>query len=160
MVAKDEQNIYDLCISSTGDINNLFEFVRLNIFDIDSTIVSGQKFSIPGTIQQKESYAITNNIEIFKNTKRISENQNIFDVTCMYFGSIEYLFTVLQDNNLSISDRLIGGESLLINNKSLGNETIKKRVVKENWFFNNYQSQSMQEVTLGDYNNDYNNDYF
>jgi hypothetical protein len=159
MVVKDGQNIYDLCIL-TGDVNNLFELLRLNNFSIDDTFVSGQEFTLPTITAIPEKYIVTTNYTAtLKNYKQTTDNQNIFDVTCMYFGDISYLFTVLQDNNMSVSDRLQSGTELLINNKNKGDERIKTRIIKEGWVFNNYQSQDIQEVTLGDYNNDYNNDY-
>jgi hypothetical protein len=160
MVARDNENIFDLCIA-TGDINNLFAFLDVNSFSIDTEIYSGQEYFLPLNINKKENYIIsTYYVETLKNTKQVFQGQNIFDVTCQYFGDISYLFTVIGDNNLSISDDISEGQLLLINNKNAGNEKIKKRVIKEGWIFNNYQSQNINTtVILGDYNDDYNDDF-
>jgi hypothetical protein len=160
MIVKEGQNIYDVCVSGTGDINNLFGLTRLNKIDIDFTAASGQELIKPTEIQKRENYITTTNYtETLKNFKQIFDGQNIFDITCMYFGDISYLFTPVSDNSISISDRLVSGNYLLINNRNVGNESIKNMVVNGNLIFNNYQTQSVQEVTIGDYNNDYGNDH-
>jgi len=87
----------------------------------------------------------------------VKTGQNIFDVCVQHFGTLDYLFTMLSDNNLDLNSPLTSGIVLEINSNLLGNELIKRTIIKNSCIFVNDQQTLIQ--TSGDYNNDYNNDY-
>ena len=91
---------------------------------------------------------------------KVLDGQNLFDVVTQEFGSLEDLFVLLNDINLSINDRLISGQDLVINNAGAGNEDVKKFVTLKNITMNNFQGEKVPPLLSGDYNSDYNNDYF
>jgi len=74
MIVKEGQNIYDICVSETGDMNNLFGLTRLNKIDIDFTAASGQELISPIEIQKKENYIITTDY-----TKSVANYKQIFE---------------------------------------------------------------------------------
>jgi len=90
----------------------------------------------------------------------VKNGQSIFDVCLQFFGTLEYLFTILSDNNLDLNSPLTSGMELKINNNLLGNELIKRTIIKNNCIFVNEQQTIIQTNGVGDYNNDFNNDYF
>jgi len=160
MIASDGENIFDLCINATGSINNMNEFLLVNNFSIDYTVNSGVEYVSLQSIKAKDEFIVTTNYKkINDNYYLVYDNQNLFDITCMYYGDISYLFTVLNDNGLSVSDRLESGMKILINNNNLGNEAIKKNVIKNNIVFCNNQSSNVSDILLGSYNDSYNNSY-
>jgi len=83
--------------------------------------------------------------------------QNIFDVCLQHYGTLDYLFQLLSDNNLDLNSTLSSGQILTINNNLLGNELIKRTIIKKNIIFVNEQLTLFQ--TSGDYNNDFNDDF-
>ena len=91
---------------------------------------------------------------------KVLEGQNIFDIQTQEFGSLEDLFVLLNDNDLSINAKLISGQELTINKDNVGDEDVKKFVVLKNITMNNFQGQKVPPLLAGDYNSDYNNDYF
>ena len=91
---------------------------------------------------------------------KVLEGQNLFDIQTQEFGSLEDLFVMLNDNDLSINAKLISGQELTINKDNVGDEDVKKFVVLKNITMNNFQGQKVPPLLAGDYNNDYNNDYF
>jgi len=91
---------------------------------------------------------------------RVLEGQNIFDITAQEFGTLENLFVILNDNGLSVNEKLISGQDLVINKTNAGDEDVKKFVVLKNISMNNAQGQKVPPLLSGDYNIDYNIDYF
>ena len=89
----------------------------------------------------------------------VQEGQNIFDITTESFGTLEQLFTLLNDNNLAVNAKLISGQELVINKINIGNEDVKNFIVLQNITMNNDQGEKVPPLLSGDYNNDYNNDY-
>ena len=91
---------------------------------------------------------------------KVLQNQNIFDISTQEFGSLENLFTLLNDNSLSVNAKLISGQELTVNKVNIGDEDVKKFVVLKNITMNNFQGEKVPSLLSGDYNPDYNNDYF
>lgn len=89
----------------------------------------------------------------------VQEGQNIFDITTENFGTLEQLFTLLIDNDLSVNAKLISGQDLVINKINLGDENIKNFVVLQNITMNNDQGEKEPPLLAGDYNEDFSNDY-
>ena len=89
----------------------------------------------------------------------VKEGQNIFDITTESFGTLEELFTLLNDNNLAVNAKLISGQDLVINKINIGDENVKNFVVLRNITMNNDQGEKVPPLLSGDYNSDYNNDY-
>ncbi len=92
-------------------------------------------------------------------TLKVQDGQNIFDIALQEFGTLEELFVMLLDNNLSLNEKLTSGRELIINKTNVGDEDVKNFVVLRNHSFNNDQGQGLPPLLAGDYNNDYNNDY-
>ncbi len=90
----------------------------------------------------------------------VQEGQNIFDIVSQEFGTLEQLFTLLNDNNLVVNAKLISGQELVVNKINLGDEYVKNFVILQNITMNNDQGKKIPPLLAGDYNNDYNNDYY
>ncbi len=88
------------------------------------------------------------------------KDQNIFDIALSQFGTLDQMFTLINDNNLTFNSKLNSGQELVINNSGIGDEKIKKLVTLQNIRYNNNQGEAVPPLTGGDYNNDYNSDYF
>ena len=91
---------------------------------------------------------------------KVLEGQSVFDVQTQEFGSLEDLFVLLNDNDLSVNAKLISGQELTVNKDNIGDEDVKKFVVLKNITMNNFQGQKVPPLLSGDYSQDYNNDYF
>ena len=89
----------------------------------------------------------------------ILEGQNVFDIVTQEFGTLEELFTLLNDNNLAVNAKLISGQDLVINKINIGDENVKNFVVLQNITMNNDQGEKVPPLLSGDYGNDYGNDY-
>ena len=89
----------------------------------------------------------------------VQDNQNIFDIVTQEFGTLEQLFTLLNDNNLAVNAKLISGQDLVINKINIGDENVKNFVVLQNITMNNDQGEKVPPLLSGDYGNDYGNDY-
>ena len=89
----------------------------------------------------------------------VNNNQNIFDIVTQEFGTLEELFTLLNDNNLAVNAKLISGQDLVINKINIGDENVKNFVVLQNITMNNDQGEKVPPLLSGDYGNDYGNDY-
>lgn len=89
----------------------------------------------------------------------VQEGQNIFDVATEQFGTLEELFVLLNDNDLAVNAKLIGGQDLVINKINVGDENVKNFVVLQNITMNNDQGEKEPPLLGGDWNNDWNNDF-
>jgi|SRR6056297_1656237 len=72
----------------------------------------------------------------------VREGQGTSDVTIQEFGDLEYLFTILSDNQLSINDKLDGNISIIINNENVGNEIVKNEIIRNGFKFANQIKQT------------------
>lgn len=90
----------------------------------------------------------------------VLEGQNLFDITTQEMGTLEELFVLINDNNLSVNTKLISGQQLTVNKVNIGNENVKDFVVLGNITMNNAQGLKIPPLLSGDYNLDYNGDYF
>jgi hypothetical protein len=89
----------------------------------------------------------------------VRENQSIFDVCLQNFGTLESLFTILSENNINVNSNLSSGQNLVINNTLIGNEFMKKSIIKQNLTYVNQQLKTA-DLKGGDFNDDYDkNDY-
>ena len=89
----------------------------------------------------------------------ILEGQNVFDIVSQEFGTLEQLFTLLNDNNLAVNTKLISGQELVVNKINVGDENVKNFVTLQNITMNNDQGEKVPPLLSGDYGNDYGNDY-
>ena len=90
----------------------------------------------------------------------VLEGQNLFDIGVQEFGTLEDLFILLNDNNLSVNTKLISGQQLTVNKVNIGDENVKDFVVLGNITMNNAQGEKVPPLLAGDYNGDYNGDYY
>lgn len=83
--------------------------------------------------------------------------QDNLDVVIQKYGSVEYLFQFLTDNNLNINTPLDSSTEYLIN------DNVGEKVNKEFFKKNKRRVQNADDSELsrpyGDYNQDYNDDY-
>lgn len=91
---------------------------------------------------------------------KVLGGQNIFDICVQEFGTLEELFVLLIDNDLSVNTKLISGQQLTVNKVNIGNENVKDFVVLGDITMNNAQGLKLPPLLSGDYNLDYNGDYF
>ena len=89
----------------------------------------------------------------------ILEGQNVFDIVSQEFGTLEQLFTLLNDNNLAVNTKLISGQELVVNKINVGDENVKNFVTLQNITMNNDQGEKVPPLLSGDYGDDYGNDY-
>lgn len=90
----------------------------------------------------------------------VKNGQSILDVCLQEFGTLERLYKLLVDNNLTANSKLISGQSLIINKIGIGDENIKNFVVLKNISYNNDQGEKVPPLLAGDFNIDFNNDYY
>lgn len=90
----------------------------------------------------------------------VLEGQSIFDIGVQEFGTLEDLFILVNDNNLSVNTKLISGQQLTVNKVNIGDENVKDFVVLGNITMNNAQGEKVPPLLAGDYNGDYNGDYY
>ncbi|MEK0369750.1 MAG: hypothetical protein QQN55_01145 [Nitrosopumilus sp.] len=55
----------------------------------------------------------------------VRSNQDIYDICIQEFGTIEFLSTLIEDNNLNFDGAISQGQVLLINNQENGNADVK-----------------------------------
>ena len=89
----------------------------------------------------------------------VQDNQSVFDIVTQEFGTLEELFTLLNDNDLAVNAKLTGGQELVVNKINVGDENVKNFVTLQNITMNNDQGEKVPPLLSGDYNSDYNNDY-
>ena len=88
-----------------------------------------------------------------------SGTTNLYDLILNEYGTIESMFLLLTDNDLSPNSEINANQELIvsIDNLNKGNKDIKNFIIKNNIIYTN---NSNALATSGDYNNDYNNDYY
>ena len=89
----------------------------------------------------------------------VQDNQSVFDIVTQEFGTLEELFTLLNDNNLAVNAKLTGGQELVVNKINVGDENVKNFVTLQNITMNNDQGEKVPPLLSGDFNSDYSNDY-
>jgi hypothetical protein len=62
----------------------------------------------------------------------VRENQNLYDVYFQHFGDESGFSDFLSDNSLQIDSELSSRDVLAINNDGVGNEIIKRDIIKNN----------------------------
>ncbi len=90
----------------------------------------------------------------------VQDDQSVLDATIQAFGTLEELFTLLNDNSLNVNSKLTSGQDLTINTINRGDENVKDFVVLKNITYNNAQGQSVPPLNAGDFSDDYSNDYY
>ena len=90
----------------------------------------------------------------------VLDNQSIFDIAAQEFGTLEELFKLLIDNDLSVNAKLTSGQKLTINKTNIGDEDVKNFVVLQNITMNNFQGDKTPPLLAGDFQDDFNNDFF
>jgi hypothetical protein len=88
------------------------------------------------------------------------DDQNILDITLSQFGTLDHLFTLINDNGLTFNSKLSSGQELIINNSGVGNNNIKNFVILHKVSYNNNQGASVTPLDGGDFNIDFSNDFF
>lgn len=87
------------------------------------------------------------------------DGQNLFDIAIQSFGTLEQLFTLITDNNLSLNTKLKSGQELVINKEGIGDDNIKNFITLQNIVMNNDQGVRFPPLLGGDFNIDFNNDF-
>ena len=90
---------------------------------------------------------------------KANKDQSVFDISVQEFGNLEELFTLLDDNNLTLNTKLTSGQDLLINKTGEGDENVKDFISLNNLTLNNNQGISVPPIFGGDYSIDYSIDY-
>lgn len=67
----------------------------------------------------------------------VRDRQNIFDIALQYFGDLNFVSTIIRDNNLPWSAQISQGQVLTINNEGVGNDEIKNFYVLNKAFIQN-----------------------
>jgi hypothetical protein len=84
---------------------------------------------------------------------KIQTGQNIFDLSLQLFGSVENIYDLITNNNLSGADTLpVEGTNLVYDPTGLGNELLKKEISTKRIEYANGQS-------AGSYNTNFNTDF-
>jgi len=90
----------------------------------------------------------------------VFDNQSTLDISAQEFGTLEQLFVLLNDNDISVNAKLLSGQELVINKTNVGDEEVKDFISLGEITMNNDQGQSLPPLTGGDFNNDMNNDFY
>jgi hypothetical protein len=112
-----EQNIFDVVNSFYGGFDNMYSFVQANPqieninFDFNSnpnTIVYYDNSILPNTPSEIPIIATSEASNLV--ALKAIDQQNIFDVCAMSYGSFDLMYKLLQDNNIlkNINDSILG----------------------------------------------------
>jgi hypothetical protein len=142
------QNIFDIVVAETGNINNLFQILSNNLLNPDDIIKSGQQINIPQTETEKETFIITSNPEV-KKEYYTQFQQNIFDLTCQYYGDISFLFDFIADNTFDLTSIMQTGQKIILHNANKGNEKVKKFIILNRLIFTNQGDVITRQLTRG-----------
>ena len=67
----------------------------------------------------------------------VRDKQNIFDIALQYFGDLNFVANIINDNGLRWSAQLTQGQVLIINNEGVGNDEVKNFFRQSNMFIQN-----------------------
>jgi len=160
-IVNNSQSIYDICNQEYHSIEHLFLLLTDNDLSPNSELTVNQEL-----IKSDESIYDTKNNIVNLNSKEkqvkylnANFNQNLYDLILNEYGTIESMFLLLTDNDLSPNSEINANQELIvsIDNLNKGNKDIKNFIIKNNIIYTN---NSNALATSGDYNNDYNNDYY
>lgn len=89
----------------------------------------------------------------------VLDGQNSLDLSIQEFGTLEQIFVLLNDNNISVNAKLLSGQELVINKINVGDEEVKDFISLGEITMNNDQGQSLPPLIGGDFQEDFNNDF-
>lgn len=90
---------------------------------------------------------------------RVTEGQNIIDLTLQHYASVEGLFELATLNGLSVTDTLTAGQELKLPDLNPADSTPERNAYQSRSQRVNTGQQIALDPELGDYNNDFTNDF-
>ncbi|MEO1053906.1 MAG: LysM domain-containing protein [Bacteroidota bacterium] len=88
-------------------------------------------------------------------TIKVTEGQNIVDIALQFYGSVDALVQLAQDNNLSVSSTLVPGQEIFINEAEIDNFQLVDFFGKNGIIVTTGEDL----VVSGDFNDDFNDDF-
>lgn len=140
---KSSQTIFDICLIAYKDATKVYQLIseNTNITDIGMDLTGL-------TLVYTPTNYISN--EVIQNTKKLNKlvtiksEQSIFDLSLQYYGSLDNIYDLIQNNSFidSIINTEINGNILILNNdKNFVNEYYRKNSINigtKKPFANNY----------------------
>ncbi len=118
------ENLFDAAIRMYGDMSGLLHLVEFNNVGFTDEIRAGQVISGDDISFEKKTVNVILLTEIIPNSIEVEAGQSLFDIAVQEYGSIEGLFHLTQDNNLSLTEELEPAKSI-----SVRTEASKQNVV-------------------------------
>lgn len=142
---KEGQNIYDFAIQTYGTLENIFDVLDDNSLTFESELQSGMELNsdnfnkgdndikklelTPVNATQGDiefdflSVFVESNEVVVDDT--VDEGQSLYDISLQYFGTIEQVFEVLDQNGFNLNTLINSGQQLNISATNIGDQEIK-----------------------------------
>jgi LysM repeat protein len=110
------QTIYDVAINQFGHIMGLFDVCKANGLSYSSIIDAGTELQISSLQQLPEGEVKYSQPQRTAPVFGLVEpGQNIYDMAVVLFGSVEGVFDICRNNNVSFSGIIAPGTTLVVN---------------------------------------------
>jgi len=91
---------------------------------------------------------------------KVLSGQTIQDIAYQYYGSIDYVNKIIQDNNLIFGQKLLPSQELVIDNSNISLNIVRKDVILQSLeFVSSNEINIDSNYTFGDFNEDFNIDF-
>ena len=88
---------------------------------------------------------------------RVHDGQNIFNIALKYYGSVEGIFDILENNNISMDTLLQSGMELEVNPLKMTNARVVEEYNKIDYVPNTGDDESL--AIQGEFSDDFNFDF-
>jgi hypothetical protein len=108
------ETIFDVALREFGHIQGLFNLVKDNGLSYSSMVEPGTELLIDETASYAEMKTISFTHIKREQPKEVTPkpNQNIYDLAIQEFGTIEGVFNLVKNNNISLSTTVEAGSAL------------------------------------------------
>lgn len=111
-----DQNLVDLALQKYGVAESIIQLCSDNGLSLSDDLVSGAQIFIDERIEYKTTGVILGPLKSsLKATEMVIEHQNLVDAALQYYGSLEQLVTLCEENLLDVNSSLQAGMKLTLN---------------------------------------------
>ena len=137
------ETIFDIANITLGGFDNIYlGLISLNLLipNINTNLntIATQTIQFDDLYYQSETLQVQLNVVAPSNLKAVKglENQSIYDLVLMNYGSLDSVFDFIQSNNLvSINELNMAYKNVIFDSTKIINENITKSVASKNYTF-------------------------
>lgn len=130
-VMNEYDNIVDAALAIYGNAESLVGICSLNALLVDEEINPGQLL-IDNTQEYKTTGAILGPLKsTLKTTEMVIEHQNLIDAVLQYYGSVEQLVTLCEENLLDVNTSLQASMMISLNSDNMQHKTLTRYLDKK-----------------------------